>query len=71
MRLCLATEKHQAVFTRWNAASRIEKRICRPIVNGKRVKPDDQVVTLTFFHKDVSTEPMGRFIYPSLVTLAD
>lgn len=64
MRLCPATEAEQAIFSQWNAASRLEERTCRPIVNGQRVKPDGRVVTLTFFHDDVSNrEPVGRFVY--------
>ena len=64
MRLCPATEEHGAIFSRWNAASRLEETTCRPIVKGKRVAPDDRVVTLAFFHEAVShAEPVGRFIY--------
>lgn len=64
MRFCSATEEHKAAFTQWNTAFPLEERTCRPIVNGKRATPDDRVVTLAFFHDDVSsTEPVGRFVY--------
>ncbi|MBE7385748.1 MAG: GNAT family N-acetyltransferase [Leptolyngbya sp. SIO1E4] len=64
MQLCPATEEHRAIFSQWNSASRLEERTCRPVINGQRVAPNDRVITLAFFHPDISrTEPVGRFVY--------
>jgi ribosomal-protein-alanine N-acetyltransferase len=64
MHLCPANEEHRAIFSRWKTASRLEETTCRPIVKGKRIAPDDRVVTLSFFHENFSRlEPVGRFIY--------
>ena len=64
MQFCLATDQHRAIFQAWNRDSRLEERTCRPIVDGKRVAPDNRVVTLAFFQEDTDqSELVGRFVY--------
>jgi [ribosomal protein S5]-alanine N-acetyltransferase len=64
MQFKLADEQHQRVFAEWSKFSRLEKRTCRPILNGKRVIPDNDIVTFVFSSTiDGIDELVGRFDY--------
>lgn len=62
MQFELASEEHRQAFETWDQAGRIEERTCRPIQNGKRVSPSNQVVTLVFLTPEID-EPVGRVSY--------
>jgi [ribosomal protein S5]-alanine N-acetyltransferase len=57
-----ASDEHNRVFVQWSQLSRLQERTCRPILNGKRVPPCSDVITLTFSVDGVS-ELVGRFQY--------
>jgi RimJ/RimL family protein N-acetyltransferase len=58
----LPTEANQQVMAAWEKFSRLEERTCRPIVNGKRIPPNPEVITWIFM-MDGLEEPVGRFSY--------
>ncbi|MEO0989102.1 MAG: GNAT family protein [Cyanobacteria bacterium J06639_14] len=62
MKLESASNEHLQMFIQWNQFSHLEERTCRPIQNGKRIPPSDEVVTLAFFIDGID-EPVGRFVY--------
>ncbi len=53
---------HSHIFAEWGKSSRLEERTCRPILDGKRVPPKKDTITLSFSLDGVS-EPVGRFQY--------
>ena len=57
-----ASDEHYRVFAEWRQFSRLEERTCRPILNGKRVPPCNDVVTLSFAMDGID-ELVGRFEY--------
>ena len=62
VRLVMATPEHRALFKDWLGQERLELMTCRPVINGKRVPPSDEVITLAFFDgKDEN--PVGKFSY--------
>lgn len=67
MQFELASDKHERVFATWNQVGRLEERTCRPILNGKRVSPSNEVVTFSFMLDGID-EPVGRFAYFDLNT---
>ncbi|GAP99976.1 GNAT family N-acetyltransferase [Leptolyngbya sp. NIES-2104] len=62
MQFELASDQHKRIFAEWNQVSRLEERTCRPILNGKRVPPDHEVITFSF-RMDGIDELVGRFAY--------
>lgn len=62
MRFEPVADEHHRAFTEWNQYSRLEERTCRPVVNGKRIPPSNNVTTWSFFVDEVD-EPVGRFVY--------
>ncbi|MFM2303543.1 MAG: hypothetical protein RLZZ135_952 [Cyanobacteriota bacterium] len=62
MKFELTTDEHNQVFIEWSQLSRIEERTCRPILNGKRTPPANDVITLSFLIDRVD-EIVGRFQY--------
>ncbi|MGB7413338.1 MAG: GNAT family protein [Thermosynechococcaceae cyanobacterium] len=62
MHFKLASNEHSRVFSEWSQASRLDERTCRPIANGRRIPPENKLVTLTFFVSQVEN-PVGRFDY--------
>ncbi|MBD2101629.1 GNAT family N-acetyltransferase [Leptolyngbya sp. FACHB-261] len=62
MRFERASHDHHNIFSEWNQFNRLEERTCRPVIDGKRMPPNAQVVTLSFFLSGAD-EPVGRFNY--------
>ena len=58
----LASNEHKSIFSVWSQSSRLEERTCRPVINGQRVPPCSDVITLSFLD-DETGEPMGQFVY--------
>jgi [ribosomal protein S5]-alanine N-acetyltransferase len=64
MQFELVFDKHQRILADWSKFSRLEERTCRPIINGKRVTPDNDLVTFVFSSTiDGINQPIGRFDY--------
>ncbi|MFM2315237.1 MAG: hypothetical protein RLZZ04_4513 [Cyanobacteriota bacterium] len=57
-----ATTKHHYVFTKWKKVTRLEEQTCRPIINGKRVIPSNDIVTFAFTIPGID-ELVGKFQY--------
>ncbi len=57
-----ASNEHNCIFAHWSQLSRLQERTCRPILNGKRVPPSSDVITLAFSTDGVG-ELVGRFQY--------
>ncbi|HEY9647249.1 MAG TPA: GNAT family protein [Chroococcidiopsis sp.] len=62
MRFELASSQHALTFSSWNQGRRLEEQTCRPVIEGKRMPPSQEVVTLAFFIDGVDL-PVGRFRY--------
>ena len=58
----LASTQHHHVFAEWKKFSRLEEQTCRPIINGKRVIPSNDVVTFAFTIPGID-ELVGKFQY--------
>jgi [ribosomal protein S5]-alanine N-acetyltransferase len=57
-----ASDEHDRIFAEWSQFTRLEERTCRPILNGKRSIPCNDVITLSF-SIDTVGEIVGRFQY--------
>jgi [ribosomal protein S5]-alanine N-acetyltransferase len=62
MQFQLASDNHERIFATWSQVSPLEERTCRPILNGKRISPNKEVVTFSF-KIDGIEELVGRFAY--------
>jgi RimJ/RimL family protein N-acetyltransferase len=62
MQFQLASDEDKSVFATWRQISRLEEQTCRPILNGKRVDPGNEVVTFSFVMDGID-ELVGRFVY--------
>jgi [ribosomal protein S5]-alanine N-acetyltransferase len=62
MQFELASDEDKHVFETWSQVSRLEERTCRPILNGKRVPSDNEVVTFSFVMEGIDGLA-GRFSY--------
>jgi RimJ/RimL family protein N-acetyltransferase len=62
MQFELASDNHERIFATWSQVSPLEERTCRPILNGKRVSPNREVVTFSFVIDGIE-ELVGRFAY--------
>lgn len=58
----LASTKHHHVFAEWKNFTHLEEQTCRPIMNGKRVIPSNDVVTFAFTIPGID-ELVGKFQY--------
>jgi RimJ/RimL family protein N-acetyltransferase len=58
----VASPEQLAFFKAWLRQERLEWMTCRPVVNGRRVPPSNESVTLAFFVDD-RAEPVGKFSY--------
>ncbi|MEO0015474.1 MAG: hypothetical protein RLZZ535_3863 [Cyanobacteriota bacterium] len=57
-----ASTEHNYVFGEWKKFTRLEEQTCRPIINGKRVIPSNDVVTFAFTIPGID-ELVGKFQY--------
>ncbi len=57
-----ASDEHNRIFAEWSQLSRLEERTCRPILDGRRVPPCNDVINLSF-SMDRVDELVGRFQY--------
>ncbi|BAU11132.1 GCN5-related N-acetyltransferase [Leptolyngbya sp. NIES-3755] len=62
MQIELATDEDRRVFATWSQVSRLEERTCRPILNGKRVARNNEVIMFSFVIDGID-ELVGRFEY--------
>ena len=68
----MATPEHQALFRNWLGQERLELMTCRPVINGKRVPPSDEVITLAFFDgEDKNEDASSRFGFKKIDGAAD
>ncbi|MDZ8054951.1 MAG: GNAT family protein [Aulosira sp. ZfuCHP01] len=58
----VATPEQLDEFRCWQHQERLEPMTCRPVVDGQRVPPSNEVVTYGFFVADRS-QPVGKFAY--------
>ena len=63
MRFEPATDEHRPVFTEWCKVNPLEQRTCRPVVDGKRIPPDNITTMCWIFWVHGIEEPIGRFTY--------
>jgi RimJ/RimL family protein N-acetyltransferase len=62
MQFELASNEHEYVFATWSQVGRFEERTCRPIFNGKRVPPSNEVITFSLMMDGIDGL-VGRFAY--------
>lgn len=62
MQFELASNEHEHIFATWSQVGRLEERTCRPIFNGKRVPPSNEVITFSFMMDGINGL-VGRFAY--------
>ncbi len=62
MHLRELTPEYERLVAQWPNLDRPEEQTCRPIVDGRRVTPSHEPVTLAFFIDD-SHEPIGKFTF--------
>ena len=65
MQFKLATDINHHVFAQWSQFRPLKERTCRPVLNGKRVSPSKDVVTIAFTMDGIN-EPVGKFDYFAL-----
>ncbi|MCU0570071.1 MAG: GNAT family N-acetyltransferase [Oculatellaceae cyanobacterium Prado106] len=62
MKLEQVTDECDRIFATWRTGDRLEAQTCRPVIDGKRVAPNTEVVIFAFW-EDAIAEPVGRFRY--------
>lgn len=62
MQFELASDEDQHVFTTWSQIGRLDERTCRPVIDGKRVPSNNEVVTFSFMMEGFDGL-VGRFTY--------
>lgn len=57
-----STTEDSAIFDNWRKTGRLEEITCRPVEDGKRVPPSEEIKQLAFFMEEYD-EPVGKFSY--------
>lgn len=57
-----ATADDAIIFDNWRKTDRMEEMTCRPVKDGKRVSPFEEMKRLAFFLEEYG-EPVGNFSY--------
>jgi RimJ/RimL family protein N-acetyltransferase len=62
LRLEPPAAEDERIIATWRSRDRLEMLTCRPVVNGKRIPANPEVIAWMFWREGLA-EPVGRFTY--------